>query len=245
MFADKPSEPYQTPRHVAIIMDGNGRWASRRGLPRTAGHHKGIEAVRSTIRAAHDSGVEYLTLFGFSSENWRRPEKEIQELMRLLRVYLRAETAELHRNNIKLTVIGDRSRFEKDIVDLIESAESLTASNTDLNLIIALNYGGRHDIVQAAARMARQMMQEGLPADEQTVSELLPGFLMTRNIPDPDLIIRTSGEQRLSNFLLWQCAYSELVFVDTFWPDFDRKDFDRAIAEYNLRDRRFGAMKSL
>ncbi|MGB4106653.1 MAG: polyprenyl diphosphate synthase [Alphaproteobacteria bacterium] len=222
----------QTPKHVAIIMDGNGRWASKRGLPRTAGHKQGAEAARRVVRLAADMGIEYVTLFGFSSENWNRPETEIKELMSLLRYYLRSETAELHKSGAKLKVIGDRSRFDDDIVQLIENAEALTKDNTKINLIIALNYGGRHDILQAARKL-------GQDATEEEFSSLL----MTAGIPDPDLLIRTSGEKRISNFLLWQCAYSELFFTDTLWPDFDRADLEQALREYGQRERRFGAIK--
>lgn len=233
------------PEHVAIIMDGNGRWARQRGLPRTAGHKKGADAVRSAVKAAISLDIQYLTLFGFSSENWKRPKTEVNELMRLLRIYLRAETAELHKNGVKLRVIGDRDPLDKDIVQLIETAEELTHANDTLVLTIALNYGGRHDIIQAAARMAADMKRNNLPADEQTASEMFPAYLMTDTIPDPDLLIRTSGEQRISNFLLWQCAYSELVFTKTLWPDFSKDDLKKAVDEYARRDRRFGAMKSV
>lgn len=233
-----------SPEHVAIIMDGNGRWAKQRGLPRTAGHKIGAEAVKRVVKACPNCGVKYLTLFGFSSENWKRPVTEVKELMRLLRLYLRSETADLHKNNVRLRVIGDRLALDKDIVDLIETAEDLTHNNTGLVLSIALNYGGRHDIVQAAMRMALEMKRQNMPIDEQNAADLFPSFLMTNDIPDPDLIIRTSGEQRISNFLLWQSAYSELVFTDTLWPDFKQEDLEQAIQEYAGRDRRFGAMKS-
>ena len=232
------------PDHVAIIMDGNGRWAQARGLPRTAGHKVGADAVRSTVKAAKKLNIKYLTLFGFSSENWKRPKTEVSELMRLLRYYLRSETAELHKNNIRLRVIGNRDPLNKDIQDHIETAEELTKNNDGLVLTIAINYGGRHDIVQAAARMASFMKANNLPTDEQTAAEILPSFLMTGDIPDPDLLIRTSGEQRVSNFLLWQCAYSELIFSKTLWPDFKEQDLKDAIHEFACRDRRFGAMKS-
>lgn len=233
------------PEHVAIIMDGNGRWARGRGLPRTAGHKVGADAVKTTVKAAISLDIKYLTLFGFSSENWKRPITEVSELMRLLRIYLRSETAELHKNGVRLRIIGDRDPLDKDIVQLIETAEELTRANNTLVLTIALNYGGRHDIVQAAARMAADMKRNNLPADEQTAAEMFPAYLMTDTIPDPDLLIRTSGEQRISNFLLWQCAYSELVFTKTLWPDFSRDDLKKAVDEYAMRDRRFGAMKSV
>lgn len=237
------AEPTATvPKHVAIIMDGNGRWARARGLPRTAGHQKGLEAVRRTIESANKYKIEYLTLFGFSSENWSRPEEEINELMKLLRYYLRAETAELHKNGIKLRVIGDRSKFAPDIIEMIENAERLTADNTALNLTIALNYGGRHDILQAAAQLANHAWQHNHNLSMEEVDSLLPQFLMTAGMPEPDLLIRTSGEQRISNFLIWQCAYSEFYFTQTLWPDFNEADLLEAIQDYAARDRRFGAL---
>lgn len=226
-------------------MDGNGRWAKRRGLPRTAGHKVGAQAVKRAVKSAGELGIDYLTLFGFSSENWSRPIVEVKELMRLLRVYLRSEMADLHKANVRLKVIGDRDALDEDIQELIASAEDLTSENTGLVLTIALNYGGRHDIVQAAVRMAAEMKRRNLPMDEQTAAELFPSFLMTNDMPDPDLVIRTSGEQRISNFLLWQSAYAEMVFTPTLWPDFDKDDMVAAIEEYSKRDRRFGAMKSV
>lgn len=222
----------QTPKHVAIIMDGNGRWASKRGLPRTAGHKQGAEAARRVVRLAADFGIEYVTLFGFSSENWNRPETEIKELMSLLRYYLRSETAELHKSGARLRVIGDRSRFDADIVQLIENAETLTKDNGKITLIIALNYGGRNDILQAARKLGPNGTEEELSA-----------LMMTAGVPDPDLLIRTSGEKRISNFLLWQCAYTEMVFTDTLWPDFDRADLEKALQDYGQRERRYGAIK--
>ena len=233
--------PFSAPRHVAIIMDGNGRWAKSRGLPRTAGHRKGVEAVRRTVEAARELGISYLTMFGFSSENWRRPEGEVFDLMQLLRLYLRSEIAELHRNGIRLRVIGDRSRLSADIVTMIEKAEELTRGNTELNLTIALSYGGRQEIVSAARRMVEDALAGRLSPEEVT-EESFTARLLTRDIPDPDLLVRTSGEQRISNFLLWQSAYTELVFVDTLWPDFTKRDLEDAIREFNQRDRRFGAV---
>ncbi len=224
-------------RHVAIIMDGNGRWAAKRGLPRTAGHKRGAEAVKRVVRAAGDLGVEYLTLFGFSSENWRRPQGEIKELMGLLRFYLRSETAELHRNNARLRVIGAREELDKDIVELIENAEDLTKDNDGITLIVALNYGGRQDILQAVRKLVDTSV------DIENLEEVFEQNLMTAGIPDPDLLIRTSGEQRISNFLLWQCAYTELVFTEVLWPDFGKDDLEVALAEYAGRERRFGALK--
>jgi len=233
--------PYAPPKHVAIIMDGNGRWAKARGLPRTAGHRKGVEAVRRTVEAARELGIPYLTMFGFSSENWRRPEGEIFDLMQLLRFYLRSEIAELHKNGVRLRVIGDRSKLSGDIVTMIEKAEELTRGNTELNLIIALSYGARQEIVSAARRMVEDALA-GRLSPEDVTEESFSARLLTRDIPDPDLLVRTSGEQRISNFLLWQLAYTELVFVDTLWPDFTKRDLEDAIREFNQRDRRFGAV---
>ena len=230
------------PNHIAIIMDGNGRWASARGLPRTAGHQRGVEAVKRIVRAAGEMQIKYLTLFGFSTENWARPADEVNELMRLLRMYLRAETAELHANNVKLKVIGNRSELEPDIVKMIVQAEDLTKNNTAITVVIALNYGGRNDILNAAAEMAKSMYNNGIEPDFKNAEEFFPQFLSTAGIPDPDILIRTSGEQRISNFLLWQCAYSELVFVPTLWPDFSKADLELAVGEFNSRDRRFGGL---
>lgn len=234
--------PMTGPRHIAIIMDGNGRWAKKRGLPRTAGHHQGVEACKRIVRAAGEAGVEYLTLFGFSSENWSRPAEEINELMRLLRIFLRSETADLHRNNVRLRVIGSRKELSSDIVELIENAEKLTHDNTALNLIIALNYGGRNEILAAAAGYALAMAEKGLPSSFDTAEEYFAGHLMTAGIPDPDILIRTSGEQRISNFLLWQCAYTEFMFTPVLWPDFGKADLEAAIADFQKRDRRFGGI---
>ncbi len=238
------SETTQSARHVAIIMDGNGRWARARNLPRTAGHQRGIEAVKRAIEAAAELKIEYLTLFGFSSENWNRPKDEVSELMRLLRYYLRSETAELHKNGIKLRVIGDRTKLAADIVELIENAERLTTDNQRLNLVIALNYGGRQDILQATKQIADHVWKQNHQLTIEEVESLLPQFLYTAGIPDPDLMIRTSGEKRISNFLIWSCAYTEFVFTDVLWPDFSREDLEAALAEYNNRDRRFGGLKS-
>lgn len=232
-----------TPRHLAVIMDGNGRWAKKRGLPRTMGHKKGAEAVKKIVRNAAEAGIEYLTLFGFSSENWNRPQDEINDLMGLLRQYLRSQTAELHKNNARLLIIGERSAFDDDIVELIENAENLTSENDAITVIIALNYGGRQDIAQATLQIAEQAVREGKAPLADDVEELLSQKLMTSDIPDPDLLIRTSGEQRISNFLLWQCAYSEMVFTPVLWPDFDKKELQFALNEYAGRDRRFGAVK--
>lgn len=235
----------ETPQHIAIIMDGNGRWAKSRGLPRTAGHHQGVEACKRTLRAAGELGVKYITLFGFSSENWSRPVEEINELMRLLRMFLRAETAELHRNNVRLQVIGSRKELSQDIVELIGNAENLTKNNDGIYLTIALNYGGRNELIEAAARYAQSMSDKGLSASYETAEEHFPQMLMTDGIPDPDILIRTSGEQRISNFLLWQCAYTEFFFTRTLWPDFGKADLEEAIADFRKRERRFGAVTSV
>ena len=227
------------PTHVAIIMDGNGRWARARGLPRTAGHSRGAEAVRRTVKAAAEAGVRYLTLFGFSSENWKRPASEIDDLMGLLRHYLRREIDELHKNGIRVSVIGDRDRLSADIVSLIADAEQRTAGNQRLNLTIALSYGSRDEIV-AATRRAMQAAIDGKLTPEQLDDQTFSRFLLTADMPDPDLLIRTSGEKRISNFLLWQCAYAEFVFLERQWPDFDKNDFNAAIQEYLGRTRRYG-----
>lgn len=232
----------QKPRHVAIIMDGNGRWAASRNMPRSYGHKEGANAVRRTIRAAGELGLEFLTLYGFSSENWKRPRKEITELMKLLRYYLRSETAELHRNNVRVRVIGDIKRFDADIQELIVNAETLTQDNTGLTLVIALNYGGRQETVRAARQISRMTAERGRVLTEEEIAELWPAMLDTAGIPDPDLLIRTSGEQRISNFLPWQTAYSELYFTSVLWPDFDGQDLQEAIASYAGRQRRFGSV---
>jgi undecaprenyl diphosphate synthase len=234
------AQPGSPPRHIAIIMDGNGRWAQARGLPRIAGHRQGAEALRRAVRAAGELGIPYLTLFGFSSENWKRPLSEIDDLMGLLRHYLRGEIAELHRNGVRLRVIGDRERLAPDIVTLIANAETLTRDNTGVNLTIALSYGGRAEIVAAVRALAAKAVAGGL-APDAIDEDVISRNLFTAGIPDPDLLIRTSGEQRISNFLLWQCAYSELVFTKTLWPDFGRADLEQAIADFGCRDRRYGA----
>jgi len=231
--------PRPLPRHIAIIMDGNGRWAEARGLPRIAGHRRGAEAVRRTLTAAGELAIPYLTLFGFSSENWKRPLDEVDDLMGLLRHYLRGEIAELHNKGVRLRVIGETGRLSSDIVTLIANAEALTRANQGVNLTIALSYGGRAEIV-AAARAIAAKVAEGRLAVEAVDEALIAAHLFTADLPDPDLLIRTSGEQRLSNFLLWQCAYAELVFTKTLWPDFGRGDLEQAIADYCCRERRYG-----
>lgn len=232
--------PRPVPRHIAIIMDGNGRWARARGLPRIAGHQRGAEAARRAVIAAAELEVPYLTLFGFSSENWKRPSGEIQDLMGLLRHYLRAEVAELHSNAVRLKVIGDLSRFSSDILDLIAHAESLTQNNARITLTMALSYGGRAEIVEAIRTIAQRIACGDITA-EAIDEECVARHLFTSGLPDPDLLIRTSGEQRISNFLLWQCAYSELVFTKTLWPDFSKRDLEQAIDEFCGRERRYGA----
>ncbi len=230
------------PRHIAVIMDGNGRWAKARHLPRFIGHQRGSEAVRRVVEAAADMGVEYLTLYAFSSENWRRPPAEVEDLMGLLRRYLRRDLAEMHANGVRLRVIGERSRLSGDIVSLIENAETQTAANCRLNVTLAISYGGQDEIV-AAARAIAQAVAAGRLDPAAVDHQLFASRLDTAGLPDPDLVIRTSGEKRLSNFLLWQAAYAELVFVDTLWPDFDRADLEAAIREYQARDRRFGGRR--
>ena len=230
----------RVPAHIAIIMDGNGRWAASRHLPRVAGHREGVRAVRRTIEAAIAQGVGWLTLYAFSSENWRRPMAEVLDLTGLFRQYLKSEIAELKANGVRLRVIGDRSRLQPDIVAMIDGAEDMTRRNESLNLTVALSYGGRGEIVAAARRVAAAVAK-GEMSIEQIDEESFGGFLSTSGIPDPDLVIRTSGEQRLSNFLLWQSAYAELFFVDTLWPEFTRGDFQAAVREYQRRERRYGA----
>jgi undecaprenyl diphosphate synthase len=229
------------PRHVAVIMDGNGRWAQARGLPRGEGHRRGVEALRRTVRAAGELGIGYLTIFSFSAENWSRPQAEIRDLMGLLRLFVRNDLAEMHRNNVRVLVIGERGNLSADILALVEEAEDLTKGNTGLTVVVAFNYGSRQEIARAAQAMA-VAVREGRLDPQEITAERLSTWLDTAALPDPDLIIRTSGEQRLSNFLLWQGAYSELVFVPTYWPDFDRAVLEAAINEYHRRERRFGGL---
>jgi undecaprenyl diphosphate synthase len=237
---EQPGDGRAVPAHVAIIMDGNGRWASGRGLPRVAGHRAGVQAVRRAVQTAVDVGVEWLTLYAFSSENWRRPLSEVLDLTGLLRHFLRNEVAELKSKGVRLRFIGDRVRFEHDIQFDLGEAERETAHNSRLNLVIALSYGGRAEIVAAAAAAATAVADGTLDAADLDEAHFA-AYLSTSGIPDPDLIIRTSGEQRLSNFLLWQCAYAELIFLDVLWPDFGPTDFADALAEFARRERRFGA----
>ncbi|QJU60809.1 isoprenyl transferase [Sphingomonas sp. AP4-R1] len=227
------------PRHVAIIMDGNGRWAKRRHLPRVAGHRQGMEAVRRTIRAAGEIGLEAVTLYAFSSENWRRPADEISDLMGLLRLYLQREIDELDRNGVRLRLIGDYRRFAPDLVQQLEAACVRTASNSGLTVALALNYGGQDEVVRAARRLA-EAAKAGTLDPAAIDIDLFEECLDTAGLPPLDLMIRTSGESRLSNFLLWQAAYAELLFVDTLWPDFDRAALEDALAVFGKRERRFG-----
>jgi undecaprenyl diphosphate synthase len=234
-------DPSPGPQHVAIIMDGNGRWAKARGLPRVAGHRRGADAVRRVIRGAGELGVPVLTLFAFSTENWGRPADEVSDLMGLLRHYLRHELEELGRNGARLRVIGDRDRLAKDIVKDISDAETRTRTNTRIDVNICINYGSRDEILRATRSLARKVAA-GEISVEQIDDSRFERELLTAGVPDPDLLIRTSGEQRISNFLLWQCAYAELVFVDTLWPDFDKEHLERAIAEFRKRERRYGGV---
>jgi undecaprenyl diphosphate synthase len=227
------------PTHVAIIMDGNGRWAKARGLPRAMGHRRGADAVREVVEGCRELGVSYLTLYAFSSENWKRPAREVGDLMDLLRLYIRREIDELCRNGVRLRVIGERAGLPADIVELIESAEAATRHNGDLNLIVALNYGSQNEIATACRRIA-EAVQAGTTRPDDIDAEMIRRYLQTAGIPDPDLLIRTSGEQRLSNFLLWQAAYAELVFTETLWPDFTRQSLRTAIDEFRRRERRYG-----
>ena len=228
------------PVHIAIIMDGNGRWAKARGLPKVAGHQRGAEAARAAVRACAELGVQYLTLYAFSSENWKRPATEVDNLMGLLRFYLKREIGDLAEQGVRLRFIGVRERLASDIVAEIEAAETRTANNAGLTLVVALNYGSHEEIVRAARSLARDAVAGRIDPDAID-QEQFAARLQTIDIPDPDLVIRTSGEQRLSNFLLWQAAYAELFFVDTNWPDFGRDSLEAAIREFNRRDRRYGA----
>ncbi len=237
--SDRPS----TPQHVAIIMDGNGRWAAQRGLPRSAGHRQGVEAVRRAVRAAGDLGIKTLTIYSFSTENWSRPQTEVTFLLELMRRFIRQDVADLHASGVRVQIIGDRTKLDPAIIRMIEDAEKLTRNNTAVNLIVAFNYGSRQEITRAAATMA-QDVASGKVRPEAVDVDMIGSYLDTAGLLDPDLLIRTGGEQRLSNFLLWQCAYAELVFIPEYWPEFNAEIFQRALCEYASRDRRFGGLKS-
>jgi undecaprenyl diphosphate synthase len=229
------------PRHVAIIMDGNGRWAAMRGQPRSAGHRQGVEALRRTVRAASDMGIGVLTLYSFSTENWSRPAGEVRFLLELLRRFIRTDVAELHQSNVRIMVIGDRDGLEPALRKLFEEAEALTRENTALKLVIAFNYGGRQEITRAVQALA-QKVAEGKIAPADITPAVIGNHLDTGGLPEPDLLIRTGGEQRLSNYLLWQCAYTEFVFLPDYWPDFDADRLRHAVEAFRLRDRRFGGL---
>lgn len=230
------------PEHIAIILDGNGRWAKKRLLPRKAGHAAGARNVEKIIEDAHDLGVKYLTMYAFSTENWNRPEDEVRALMKLLRDYLKDCIERADKNNMKVRIIGERSRLDQDIVDRIEELEECSKNNTGINFIIALNYGSRDEIRRAVKHIAEDC-RKGIISEEEITEETINDYLDTAGIPDPDLLIRTSGEIRLSNYLMWQLAYTEFYFTDVLWPDFDKEELKKAIVKYNQRDRRFGGVK--
>ncbi|MEM1377780.1 MAG: isoprenyl transferase [Pseudomonadota bacterium] len=241
-----PLSTVEPPNHVAIIMDGNGRWANARGLPRGLGHKAGVEAVRRTVRCAPNYGVRHLTLYAFSSENWSRPPAEVRDLLGLLRLYIRRDLVELERNGVRVKVIGDRSGLADDIISLIENAEDRTRSNTKLTLNIAFNYGGRDEITRAVEALVHEKLIANANSNHLRITQAdIHRHLDTASTPDPDLIIRTSGEQRLSNFLLWQAAYAEFVFTDCYWPDFDEQEFANCLMQYAQRDRRYGGVQAV
>ncbi len=229
------------PKHVGIIMDGNGRWAQARGLPRVAGHRAGAETLKKILPHIKKCGVQYLTLFAFSLENWNRPEKEVSELMGLLRRYLKSETSDLHKNGARVKVIGDRTLLDKDIVEQIEGLEETTKDNTEITVIFAISYGARDEILKATQKIAKKCAEQGIDPSDITM-DMFDNNLMTADIPDPDLIIRTSGELRISNFLLWQSAYAEYYFSEKLWPDFSEEEFNEALSSFGNRDRRFGGL---
>jgi undecaprenyl diphosphate synthase len=237
MFNDRESPAL----HVAIIMDGNGRWAKSRGLPRTEGHRRGLDVVRRIVRRANAHHIGYLTLFSFSSENWRRPPDEVSFLLGLLKLFIRRDLADLHASNVRVRVIGERNDLPDDIRALLQDAEALTIGNKGLTLVVAFNYGARQEILHATRRIATEVAAGRLRPEDITEADIVCR-LYAGDIPDPDLIIRTSGEQRLSNFLLWQSAYAEFVFVPTLWPDFDEAAFDHALSQFQARERRFGGV---
>ena len=238
-IADAP-----VPRHVAIIMDGNGRWAQRRGLPRTQGHRRGVEALRATLRSARSMGIETLTLYSFSSENWSRPAQEVADLMGLLKLFIRRDLADLHAENVRVRVIGGRDDLPADILPLVEEAERVTRDNDGQTLVLAFNYGGRGEIARAAQRIAAKLV-DGSLCPNSICEGTIADHLDTAGLGDPDLLIRTGGEQRLSNFLMFQAAYAELVFTDCLWPDFDIGELQRAVGEFQRRERRFGGVPDI
>ena len=232
----------KVPAHVAIILDGNGRWAKKRGLPRTMGHREGCKAVEQTVEDAARLGIQYLTVYAFSTENWKRSAEEVGTLMQLFRYYMKRLLKIAKANNVRVRMIGERSRFDDDIIEGINRLEEETKENTRMTFTIAVNYGSRDEITRAVRHMLRDC-QAGTLSPEQVSEETISGYLDTKEIPDPDLLIRTSGEERLSNFLLWQLAYSEFYFTDVLWPDFNKEELEKAIEKYNSRDRRFGGVK--
>ena len=238
-----PESASSCPRHVAIIMDGNGRWAEARGLPRSAGHKAGIDALRRAVKAAADLGVEYLSIYSFSTENWRRPKIEVAFLLNLLRRFIRQDVAELHAAGVRIKVIGARDDLEPSLVAMLEDAERLTSGNDKLTLIVAFNYGAKQELARAAQRLVARVAEGRLQAAEISIDDV-ESALDTAGMPPVDLLIRTGGEQRISNFLLWQCAYAEFVFQPLYWPEFDATAFQKAIAEFHARDRRFGGVKA-
>jgi len=247
MTAHDPKRAYQqpadAPAHVAVIMDGNGRWATERGLPRREGHRRGVEALRRAVRAAGELGIKVFTIYSFSAENWSRPQEEINDLMGLVKRFVRNDLAELHTNGVCVRVIGDRTGLDPEMLSLIQEAENLTRENDRLTLVVAFNYGGRQEIAAAARRIAEEAVAGRLDPAAVDVA-LFERHLDTAGLPDPDLVIRTSGEQRLSNFLLWQAAYAEFVFLPIYWPDFNRAALESAIDEFRRRERRFGGLKA-
>ncbi|WP_310619863.1 isoprenyl transferase [Flexibacterium corallicola] len=241
--ADTKNLSAEMPRHVAIIMDGNGRWAKSRGLPRTEGHRQGVKTVRNTVRLAHGLGIEYLTLFSFSSENWNRPASEVEFILGLLKRYIETDLEDLYRQNVRIQVIGSRSDLASGLRKLLTKAETRTQNCSGLTLVIAFNYGARDELARAVTKLAHDVAAGDLLPKDIT-SDRIEGYLDTSTVPDPDLIIRTSGEQRLSNFLLWQAAYSEFFFSPVHWPDFDDKAFEQAIYAFQNRDRRYGGLSA-
>lgn len=242
MTINKRPDPENLPVHIAIVMDGNGRWAQQRSLPRLAGHNAGMKALKKIVKASSQIGIKYLTVYAFSTENWRRPEDEIYGIFKILIYYIEKELKELNDNNVRVRILGDYRKLPQEAVDRLELALETTAKNTGLQFNIALNYGGRAEIIQAVRKLAEKARDNEIEPDDIT-ADVFSGMLFTKDIPDPDLVIRTSGELRLSNFLLWQAAYSELWFTDTLWPDFGKKDLEAAIVDFQGRKRRYGGVK--